>query len=132
MNWRKRRQARWLSSDEVSIQKEIQHVMGCASRGESRIITLGVLVFFSTSDGDAWMLDAEDGLANCLMSQGQARPSPLQGETSSNFSIAWDSRFVIEKRCFFSVSRDGRTIAWPGFPADEILKAVQRARRGQP
>jgi hypothetical protein len=122
------RVARIVSGAEVDPQGEIDYISTCAGGGEGRIVTLGMLVFFSTSDGHAWMLDAEDGFAYCLMENFEPRGTPLRSETTQDFSIEWDSRFTLEEGCFFSMSNDGRFTAHPTFPAAQILEAVEMAR----
>lgn len=74
---------RWLSARQVNVQREVDHIMDCAARGEARIVTLGVLVLFSTPECYAWMLDAEDGLACCLMEDGERRDTPIRTETAT-------------------------------------------------
>lgn len=90
-------------------------------------MTLGVLVFFSTPEGDAWMLDAEEGLASCLMQDGERRDTPSRTETGQGVSVAWESAFAIEGGCFFTRSADGQPTAWPGYLAEAIRRAIRRA-----
>lgn len=119
---------RWLSAREVNVPREVDSITDCAARGEARIVTLGVLVFFSTAERSAWMLDVEDGLACCLMEEGERQDTPVQAETGEGLTIAWESQFAIEGGCFFTRSADGKLTAWPAFPAEEIRRAILRAR----
>jgi hypothetical protein len=57
-----------------------------AQEQESRVVTLGPLVFFSTETGDAWMLEPEGGLALCLARDGEPLPVEIQ-ETPETFAI---------------------------------------------
>lgn len=112
---------------EFNVQREVDYITYRAARGDSRIVTLGALVFFSTSDGDAWMLEAEHGLAYCLLRDGERRETPVRMETDQRFAVAWDSDFALEDGCFFTRSADGKLTAWPPFPAEAIQEGVRRA-----
>ena len=46
--------------DLASIRREIDYLVSRARAGEERLVTFGPLLFFSTSSGDAWMLDPAD------------------------------------------------------------------------
>jgi hypothetical protein len=123
---------RELSRPEINISREIDHIVDCAARDETHVVGLGELVFFSASGGRAWMLDADDGLASCLIYDYDRRPSPLRREDEATFAIGWESRFAIERGCLWTFTEDGRRTALLGVPADEIQRYVQsaRARRG--
>ena len=123
---------RELSPAEISIGREIDHIMGCAARDEVHVVGLDELVFFSAPGGRAWILDADDGLAYCLMDDHERRPSPLQGKDEATFAIAWESRFAIEGGRFWTFAENGGRTAHLGVPADEIQRCVRgvRARRG--
>ena len=58
-----RLQRREVRREQVSIAGEAEYIVARAMAEDARIISLRPLVFFSTPTGDAWMLDAEDGLA---------------------------------------------------------------------
>ena len=128
MTKRKRnRRPRSVSAQEFNVQREVDYITDCAARGDARIVTLRELVFFSTSLGDAWMLDADDGLAYCLMHDCERRETPVRSEDEKSFAVAWDSKFAIESGCFVTCSADGLVTAWPTFPADDIQAGVGRA-----
>ena len=60
-----RTQAQILSREQISISREINYIISRAKNSDTRLVTLGTLVLFSTETGDAWLLDSEDGLALC-------------------------------------------------------------------
>ena len=53
----KRRKERLLSREEVGINREADYIIKKAQVHDSRVVSLGGLVFFSTQTGDAWILD---------------------------------------------------------------------------
>ena len=62
--------------------------MGRAAANEFRVVTLGPLVFFSTETGDGWMLDPQDGLANCLARDGDPLPVDIKETDDSAARVA--------------------------------------------
>jgi hypothetical protein len=49
-----------VSRGELSMAREVEHVVAKATHQDSRIVTIGGLLFFSTYGGDAWVLDPEE------------------------------------------------------------------------
>lgn len=131
-----------LAMEDFDLRKEMDYIVQAASRADARIVTVGPLVFFSTSDGDAWVLDAEDKLALRLM-RGLERCEVEIQESAENFSIRWDSTFAIEKGCFWVTGHPERmktlsqmeaavqakAMAYPSYPVADLERAIQRARR---
>src|SRR5438045_4714407 len=99
-------QARIVSGTEVSITREAAYVADRASRHDSRIVTMGPLVFFSTETGDAWMLDPEDQLAVCLVRDGSRLPVSIE-ESDARFAIEWTHAYQIDDDLMTFVDRDG-------------------------
>ena len=56
-------------------------------------VTLGSLIFFSTDNGDAWVLDFDDRLALCLALEGKAQPYRIV-ETDTRFAIEWNAKYA--------------------------------------
>ena len=93
----------------------------------ARIVNLGPLVLFSTGTGDAWLLDPEDGLALCLARDGEEQPFTVI-ETPANFSIEWNADYHIDGDVFVVAERSGQVRSILGYPTEELLQAVRRAR----
>lgn len=103
-------------------------IAGLASQGEGRVVTVGSLVLFSTSKGDAWILDVEDSLALCLMREFQRREVGIRNDPET-FRIRWEASFTIEQGCFMVAFEPGRVTAYPSSPVSDIQQAIRRARR---
>ncbi len=119
---------RTLDRAEIDIAGEIEYIMRRAAAGEARIVGLAPLVFLSVA-GSAWLLDADDSLAYCLMDDFTPRPSPLEWETDEDHAIRWEARFEVKAGAFRTVSDEGRVIVHPELPAAEIARAVAAARK---
>jgi hypothetical protein len=115
---------------ETSIRDEIEYIRKCAFSGDSRTVTLGSIVFFSTETGDAWMLDAEDNLAACLMKNEEPREAPVE-ETRTTLSIAWNGGYLLQ-RSMLTLHDDRRhaTIYSDGTLVQAVTAAVKLAGIG--
>jgi hypothetical protein len=89
---------------------------------DSRIVTIGQLVLFSTQTGDAWLLDPADRLAARLARDGQSEPVHVE-ETDTTFSIAWKGRYRIAGPAFvYSDLETGQTNTILGYPTDKLAQ----------
>jgi hypothetical protein len=125
----RRPSARSVSGKEASFLREVGYIVQRAREGDSRCVTLGPLVLFSTESGDAWLLDPEDSLALCLARDGDAEPVRIM-ETDANFSIEWDRIFFMDDECFTTVvKKTGRIATVLGYPTQAIREAIARATK---
>src|SRR6516225_1299358 len=98
---------------------EVRYIQRRAADHDSRIVTIGQLVLFSTQTGDAWLLDPADQLALRLAQDGNSEAIRIE-ETDTTFAIAWKGRYRIEGRAFIYSERDtGRTTTILGYPTDK-------------
>jgi hypothetical protein len=111
---------------KLDILKEVDYIVGRAREGDARIVTLGSLAFFSTSSGDAWMLDAEDEFALCLARAGSPQPVHIL-ETARTAAVHWDRKYSIDGEVFATVDQAGHIAAWHGYPTEQIRAAIRRA-----
>ena len=118
---------RVLRRDQVSINQEARHIVECAQRGDARVVTLGALVFFSTAEGDAWVLDPGDHLALCLARGGEQLPWRII-ETEQSFAIEWAARYAIGESGFVVEDLAGMVSLFPGYPVAHILDGERRVR----
>jgi hypothetical protein len=112
-------QVRVVEQKETSIQREACYIIQRAKNRDSRIVRFNQLVFFSTTTGDAWMLDPEDQLACCLALDGVEQPY-LLAETTTTFAIEWPMEYHIEGDAFVVTEKSGRVRTILGYPTGEI------------
>lgn len=120
-------QIRQVSQAEVSILAEVDYIVARAAAGESRVVSLGPLVFFSTATGDAWLLDAQDSLALCLAREAAGLSITIT-ETPERFAIEWGGTFQIEGDLMTFADNLGGMRTIFGYPTREIKEAIQRAK----
>jgi hypothetical protein len=98
----------------------VRYIQRRAADYDSRIVTIGPLVLFSTQTGDAWLLDPADRLAARLAQDGQSEAIHIE-ETDTTFAIAWKGRYRIDGPAFIYSDRDtGRTTSILGYPTDKL------------
>jgi len=116
---------------ELSMAREVDHIVAKAMQQDSRIVTIGGLVFFSTHGGDAWVLDPEDHLALCLC-RGGSRQRVSFREDDERLTIEWTCRYAIEREVMtFVEERSGRVTSVTGYPTRQIRQASRRAEGGR-
>jgi hypothetical protein len=118
------REVRW---EEVSITGEAEYIVARAMAEDARIVSLPPLVFFSTTTGDAWILDAEDGLAVQLAVAKTRLPFAIT-ETPERFAIEWPGTFRIDGDTMVFTDKAGRVRTIVGYPTQQIMAALARAR----
>jgi len=91
------------------------------------VVSLPPLVFFSTTTGDAWILDAEDNLALQLVAAKTRLPAAIT-ETPERFAIEWPGTFRIDAEAMIFTEKAGRVRTIVGYPTEEISEALARAR----
>ena len=106
------------------LANEVRYIQRRAADHDSRILTIGQLVLFSTETGDAWLLDPADRLAARLARDGQSEPIHIE-ETDTTFTIRWKGRYRIEGPAFvYSDDDTGQVAAILGYPTDKLTQAV--------
>lgn len=95
--------AKWRLADEV------QYIQHRAAEYDSRIVTIGPLVLFSTQTGDAWVLDPADHLAMPVAQEGEFLPVHIE-DTATSYTIGWTGQYRIEGDAFVYVDKDARRV----------------------
>jgi hypothetical protein len=105
------------------VNQEAKYIIECAQRGDAKVITLGhQLLFFSTFEGDAWLLDTEDKLAIQLAIQGKVLPYRIM-EKGSSLAIEWKADYDFNENGFAVKDKRGNMKLFPTYPVREIRDA---------
>ena len=112
-----------LSQEQIKLHKEIEYIIKRAEECDSRVVSLGPLILFSTETSDAWLLDPQDELALCLLKDGARQHFSIL-KTTTNFSIEWQAKYeIIDNRMIFYWN-DGRIKEIIGYPVKEIINSI--------
>ena len=101
---------------------EVRYVQRRAAEHDSRIVSIGQVVLFSSESGDAWMLDPSEQLAVRLASDGHPEPIPVE-DTETSFTVAWTGQYRIVGPAFLYTDRDSRPATTLfGYPTRELAQ----------
>ena len=101
---------------------EVQYIQQRAAEYDSRVVTIGPLLLFSTETGDAWVLDPADHLAMPVAREGESLPVPME-DTATSFAIDWAGQYRIDGDAFVYVDKDARTVRTIlGYPTQLIAE----------
>jgi hypothetical protein len=116
---------------KLDIHREIDYVTRLAQAEDSRIVTIGNLVLFSTRTRDAWLLDCEDSFALPVCRDGEPQPFRVF-DSHDSFAIEWTARFEIEGDAFVVHEESGRVVVMRGYPTAEISAACRGLTGNRP
>ncbi len=118
---------------KLSFTSEVEYIIGCALKGSCNVVRLESCILFSTDDGDAWLLDADDHRALCPLWHGERQSAKII-EDEKTFYVEYDGVFDISSGGFQVSSENPkigqRTIF--GYPARAIAELVESVRRSTP
>jgi hypothetical protein len=125
MGWRtikRGAEKQWVEGKTFRLADEVRYMQRRAAQRQSRIVTIGQLVLFSTETGDAWLLDPSDLLAAPLARDGDPLSVEIE-ETDTSFTVAWKGRYRIDGPAFTYAERGlGRVRTILGYPTRRIVQ----------
>ena len=111
---------------KVSLQAEIKRIQADAAAGSPTLRELGVFIFFSQPNGDAWVLEATDNDAVQVADKGKPLAAPVE-ENPETIEVNWSHTFTLQNRELFVTGytdQELRQIA--GAPSQQINAAMRR------
>jgi hypothetical protein len=115
---------RWVEGKSFRLADEVRYIQDKAADHDSRVVSFGQLVLFSTETGDAWLLDVSDQLAVRVARDGSPEPIQLE-ESDTNFAIGWKGNYHIDGSAFIFRDREtGRVTTILGYPTQAIAHAT--------
>src|SRR6266403_3809469 len=113
---------RIVEGNSFRLADEVRYIQRRAADYDSRIVTIGQLILFSTKTGDAWLLDPADQSAARLARGGESEPLHIE-ETDTTFAIGWKGQYRIEGPAFVYTDHDsGLVTTILGYPIDQLDK----------
>ena len=111
-----------IAGKEFRLAEEIDYIQDRAAQRDSRLVTVGPLVLFSTETGDAWLLDPADHLAARVARDGDPEELYFE-ETDSSFAIGWKGNYQIDGDAFVFIDRDtARLTSLLGYPTLQLAQ----------
>lgn len=117
---------RQMPGKHFRLADEVRYIQHRAAQDDSRIVSIGPLLLFSTETGDAWMLDPADQLATPIARQREALSVHIE-DTDTNFAVAWTGNYRIEGELFIYRDKDsGNTRTIFGYPTERIVQQISK------
>ena len=114
---------------KISLLTEIERVQAAARSGAETVRDLGVFILWSTSNGDAWLLEITESDAVQVASGGEALAVPID-ENPETISINWSHTFAIRDRKFhLTAYADKQETCLDAAPTQRINAAVKRIKK---
>ena len=118
--------------EKISLLGEVAKLQRAVQQRQEICRTLGVFIFFSTQDGDAWVLETTERDAFQAAAAGQPLPPPVQ-EQLDIIEVDWSHAFALRDRCLVLTNHaDGVEKVLTAAPAEQISAAVRRVSRQYP
>lgn len=108
----------------------IERVQRNAAANRTQFYELGVFLFFTTSAGDAWMLELTESDALQIASKGEALPTSVQ-EDKESITINFSHTFAIRDRELYlsAYGEDSLEFVLNEAPVMRISAALRRLRK---
>jgi hypothetical protein len=117
---------------KVSLLGEIAKIQQNAADFTARVYQLGVFIFFSMDNGDAWVLEVTDSDAVQVAAQGQPQNPPVS-EDKERIVVDWSHNFTLQKkRLFMTAYKDGEEREIVAAPTQQINAALRRIMKQYP
>ncbi len=111
---------------KVSLMSEIEAIQRSATEKKQKIKELGVFIFFSTAEGDAWLLEITDSDAVQLASAGEALEIPID-ENPETIEVNWSHTFDFSNKQFELTAYSDKTKSIKeGYPVKEVSASIKR------
>ena len=114
-------------SDEMIISIKAHKTAMAARTLEPSIDCIGNFIFFSTSSGQAWMLDHRNSYALRLADNGKLLPYRII-ETKERFQVEWKERFRINDDVFIISDKEQETVI-DNCPVDAIEALISMIKQ---
>jgi hypothetical protein len=114
---------------QVSLQNAINKIQEAASKGIQKVHEFGVFVFFSTTEGDAWLLEVTDMDALQVAAGREVLTVDLE-ENPETIEINWTHTFEIKNNKFVTTAyKDKEVEEIDNYPTHPILAAIKRIKK---
>ena len=111
---------------KISLMAEIGKIQRAATDKKERLRELGVFIFFSMKNGDAWVLEVSDSDAVQVAEGGQALEPPVD-ENPETIEINWSHTFALKgRKLFLTDYADKMETELAGAPTQQISAALRR------
>jgi hypothetical protein len=114
---------------QISLQNAISSIQEAASKGIQKVHELGVFVLFSTTGGDAWLLEVTQSDALQVAAKREILTVDLE-ENPETIEVNWTHTFeILNKQFLITAYKDKRVTEIADYPTHSILAAIKRIKK---
>jgi hypothetical protein len=114
---------------QITLKNAISKIQEAASKGVQKVHELGVFVLFSTTGGDAWLLEITEMDALQVATKREVIPVELE-ENPETIEILWTHTFKIKNKQFVTTSYKDKSVEEiTGYPTHPIIAAIKRIKK---
>ncbi|MBA3003215.1 MAG: SEC-C domain-containing protein [Desulfurivibrio sp.] len=111
-----------------SVKTEVEKIQESAAAKKGAVLALGVFVLFSTTNGDAWLLEVTD-MDAIQVAQGGEKVAVQIEENPETIEINWTHKFDVKNKKFILTSyKDKSEEVREDYPVHTILSTVKKIR----
>ncbi len=113
----------------VTLSHAIERIQKAAAKRKEEFFELGVFIFFSNAEGDAWLLEVTDSDAIQLARGGELIDARIE-ENPETIEVNWTHTFAVRNKQFVLTSYEDQAQSQPGnVPTQRIASAVRRMKK---
>lgn len=114
---------------QISLQNAINTIQKAASQGVQKVHELGVFVLFSTTGGDAWLLEVTESDALQVAANKEVLTVDFE-ENPETIEISWSHTYEIKDKQFvITAYKDKKVEAIEDYPTHPITAAIKRIKK---
>ncbi len=114
---------------KVTLKSVIEKLQQAAAEKETVFFEVGVFIFFSNSDGDAWLLETTQSDAVQVARGGNILDLSVE-ENEETIEMDWSHTFAIrEKELYMTGYKDKQEFRLENVPTQQVNAAVRRVKK---
>lgn len=115
-----------LQPQKVSIKEEVAKLQQAAVNHEEMLKVIGVFIFFSTKEGDAWLLELSDMDAVIVARAGEAIEVEIN-ESPETIEVNWSHQFSVKDKVFTTTAYADKAVeTYSNYPTASISATIKK------
>lgn len=119
-------QSTQLQAQKVSINEEVAKLQTAAANHEVTLKVIGVFIFFSTKEGDAWLLELSEMDAVRVAKSGEKIEVEIN-ESTETIEVNWSHQFTVKDKVFTTTAYADKAVeTYNNYPTASINATIKK------
>lgn len=115
-----------LQPQKISVTEEVAKLQTAAETLQETMKVIGVFIFFSTKEGDAWLLELTDMDAVQVAKAGQKIEVEIN-ESAETIEVNWSHQFTVKDKVFTTTAYADKAVAThANYPTASIAATIKK------